>query len=287
MRARNDLRRQALPPDAGRARDGARHENRQGDLEDQVRRVQGRLQGRHRADDRERRARFGHGRRRQHDARFIEGYDPNTGKRLWRTWTIPAPGEKGSETWPNASKPDAWKYGGGATWQMPSYDPQLDLIYIGTGNAEPYNPSYRDGADSLYTASVLALRPKTGEMVWHYQYVPNDSYDYDATAESVLADIRVNGQMRKVLINAHKNGFLYVLDRTNGQLLAANPYVRSTGRRTSDMKTGRPVLTEYSGARDGGETVDVWPLRGTNATLAAFNPKTGFCTSTRGTCSAP
>src|SRR5450759_1891002 len=87
---------------------------------------------------------------------FIEGYDPETGKRLWRTYTIPAPGEPGSETWPHQTKPDAWKYGGGSTWQSASYDPQLDLIYIGTGNAEPYNPVYRDGADSLYTASILA-----------------------------------------------------------------------------------------------------------------------------------
>src|SRR5262249_3142122 len=89
---------------------------------------------------------------------FVDGYDPETGKQLWRRYTIPAPGEPGSETWPNATKPDAWKYGGGATWQSASYDPQLDLIFIGTGNAEPYNPTFRDGQDCLYTASILALR---------------------------------------------------------------------------------------------------------------------------------
>src|SRR5439155_1132669 len=148
---------------------------------------------------------------------FVEAYDPQTGKQLWRRYTIPAPGEPGSETWPNQTKPDAWKYGGGATWQYASYDPQLDLVYIGTGNAEPYNPTFRDGADCLYTASTLALRPKTGEMVWYYQSVPNDSFDFDATAESLLAELRVDGQARKVLINAHKNGFLYVLDRSNGK----------------------------------------------------------------------
>jgi len=207
---------------------------------------------------------------------FVDGYDPDTGKQLWRRWTIPAPGEPGSETWPHATKPDAWKYGGGATWQFASYDPQLDLVYIGTGNAEPYNPSYRDGADSLYTASILALRPKTGEMVWYYQYVPNDSFDYDANAESVLADIRVDGQMRKVLINAHKNGFLYVLDRTNGKLIAANPYVKVNWATHIDMKTGRPVLTDILARAMAGETVDVWPARGTNASLIAFNPKTGL-----------
>lgn len=204
---------------------------------------------------------------------FVEGYDPDTGKQLWRRWTIPAPGEPGSETWPHATKPDAWKYGGGATWQFASYDPELDLVYIGTGNAEPYNPSYRDGADSLYTASILALRPKTGEMVWYYQYVPNDSFDYDANAESVLADIRVDGKMRNVLINAHKNGFLYVLDRTNGQLIAANPYVKVNWATHIDMKTGRPVLTDLLARAMAGETVPVWPARGTNATLIAFNPK--------------
>ena len=207
---------------------------------------------------------------------FVDGYDPETGKRLWRTYTVPAPGEKGSETWPNASKPDAYKYGGGATWQYANYDPQLDLIYLGTGNAEPYNPSYREGADSLYTASVIALRPKTGEMVWHYQYVPNDSYDYDATAESILADITVEGKPRKVLINPHKNGFLYVIDRTNGQLIAANPFTKVTWATHIDMKTGRPVLTDVLERAMKGEQVTFFPSRGTNATLGAFNPKTGL-----------
>ena len=207
---------------------------------------------------------------------FVDGYDPDTGKRLWRTYTVPAPGEKGSETWPNATKPDAWKYGGGATWQYASYDPQLDLLYIGTGNAEPYNPAYREGQDSLYTASVIALRPKTGEMVWHYQYVPNDSYDYDANAESVLADINIEGRPRKVLINAHKNGFLYVLDRTDGKLIAANPFTKVTWATHVDLKTGRPVLTDVLQRAMAGEEVVFYPSRGTNASLAAFHPRTGL-----------
>jgi alcohol dehydrogenase (cytochrome c) len=207
---------------------------------------------------------------------FVEGYDPDTGKRLWRTWTVPAPGEKGSETWPNATKPDAWKYGGGATWQYANYDPQLDLIYIGTGNAEPYNPSYREGQDSLYTASLLAIRPKTGELVWHYQYVPNDSYDYDSTAESILADVAIDGQPRMVLINAHKNGFLYVIDRTNGKLIAANPFTKVTWASHIDLNTGRPVLTDTLQRAMAGEQVVFYPSRGTNATLPAYNPKTGL-----------
>jgi alcohol dehydrogenase (cytochrome c) len=204
---------------------------------------------------------------------FLEGYDPETGKRLWRTYTIPEPGQPGSETWPHKTKPDAWKYGGGATWQAPSYDPQLDLLYIGTGNAEPYNPKYRDGHDSLYTASTLAIRPKTGEMVWYYQSVPNDSFDFDATAEHLIADLRVNGEMRKVLINAHKNGFLYVLDRTNGKVIAANPFVKVNWAEKIDLQTGKPVLTDLLDRAIKGEQVNVFPSRGTNATLIAFNPK--------------
>jgi alcohol dehydrogenase (cytochrome c) len=207
---------------------------------------------------------------------FLDGYDPETGKRLWRTYTIPAPGEKGSETWPNRELPDAWKFGGAATWQVGSYDPQLDLYFIGTGNAEPYNPTYRKSMDSLYCASILAIRPKTGEMVWYYQTVPNDSFDFDATAESLIADLRVDGQVRKVLINAHKNGFLYVIDRANGKPIAVNPFVKVNWASHVDLKTGRPVLTDLLERAMKGETVNVFPSRGTNASLIAFNPKTGL-----------
>jgi alcohol dehydrogenase (cytochrome c) len=206
---------------------------------------------------------------------FLDGWDPDTGQHLWRRYTIPAPGEPGSETWPK-DIPDAWKYGGGATWQNGSYDPELDLVYWGTGNAEPYNPHYRGGMDSLYTASVLAIRPKTGEMVWHYQYVPNESYDLDGSAEPVLADLTINGQARKVLMSAQKNGFLYVLDRTNGQLIAAHPYVKVNWAKNIDLETGRPVLTDVYDRAVKGEEVEVWPSRGTNASLMAFNPKTGL-----------
>ncbi|HTD91991.1 MAG TPA: PQQ-dependent dehydrogenase, methanol/ethanol family, partial [Burkholderiales bacterium] len=207
---------------------------------------------------------------------FVDGYDPQTGKRLWRTWVIPEPGQKGSETWPNKDMPEAWKYGGGATWQPGSYDPQLDLFYIGTGNAEPYNPKYRAGMDSLYAACLLAIRPKTGELVWHYQFTPNDSFDFDGTAESILADVQVAGKPRKVLFNVNKNGFVYVLDRANGQLLAAHPFVAQNWAKYIDLKTGRPVLTDLLDRALKGETVDLSPARATNATLSAYNPKTGL-----------
>src|SRR6059036_1378950 len=121
---------------------------------------------------------------------FLDGWDPETGKKLWRRYTIPAPGEPGSETWPQN---DAWKTGGGPTWRSGSYDPQLDLVYWGTGNAEPYDPRPRGERDSLYTSSVLAIRPKTGEIVCYYQYTPNDIYDTDGADENVLADLQVGG----------------------------------------------------------------------------------------------
>jgi len=207
---------------------------------------------------------------------FVDGYDPDTGKQLWRRWTIPAPGEPGSETWPNKELPDAWKYGGGATWQPGSYDPQLDLFFIGTGNAEPYNPKYRAGMDSLYAASVLAIRPKTGELVWYYQFLPNDSFDFDGTAENIVADIQAEGKPRKVLLNVNKNGFVYVIDRTNGTLIAAHPFVNQNWAKYIDLKTGRPVLTDLLDRAIKGDTIDLAPRLATNATLSAYNPKTGL-----------
>lgn len=207
---------------------------------------------------------------------FIDGYDPETGKQLWRRWTVPAPGEPGSETWPNKDAPDAWKYGGGATWQPVTYDPEMDLVFVGTGNAEPYNPKYRMGMDSLFTASVIAIKPKTGEMVWYYQFLPNDSFDFDATAENIVADIPVEGKLRKVLINVNKNGFVYVLDRTNGKPIAAHPFTNQNWAKHIDLKTGRPVLTDLLDRAIKGETIDLNPRLGTNSSLSAFNAKTGM-----------
>jgi len=207
---------------------------------------------------------------------FIDGYDPETGKQLWRRWTIPAPGEPGSETWPNKELPDAWKYGGGTTWQPVTYDPELDLVFVGTGNAEPYNPKYRASMDSLFAASVIAIRPKTGEMVWYYQFLPNDSFDFDATAENIVADIQVEGKPRKVLINVNKNGFVYVLDRTNGKVIAAHPFTAQNWAKYIDLKTGKPVLTDLLDRAIKGETIDLNPRLGTNASLSAYNQRTGM-----------
>jgi alcohol dehydrogenase (cytochrome c) len=205
---------------------------------------------------------------------FLDGWDPDTGKKLWRRYTIPAPGEPGSETWPAGS--DAWQQGGGPTWRSGSYDPELDLVYWGVGNAEPYDPRPRGALDSLYTSSVLAIRPKTGEIVCHYQYTPNDIYDVDGTDELVLADLRVDGQMRKVMIQANKSGFLYVLDRTNCKLIAANPYVKVNWASRVDLESGRPVLTDLYKRFLAGEEVEIWPSRGTNAVPIAFDPASGL-----------
>jgi alcohol dehydrogenase (cytochrome c) len=205
---------------------------------------------------------------------FLDGWDPDTGKKLWRRYTIPAPGEPGSETWPQNS--DAWKQGGGPTWRSGSYDPQLDLVYWGTGTAEPYDPKPRAAMDSLYTSSVLAIRPKTGEIACYFQYTPNDVYDVDGTDENVLADMQIGGQTRKVMIQANKNGFMYVLDRTNCKPIAANPFVKVNWATKVDPATGRPVLTDVYKRFLAGEEVEIWPQRGTNAVPIAFNPNTGL-----------
>ena len=205
---------------------------------------------------------------------FLDGWDPNTGKKLWRRYTIPAPGEPGSETWPKNS--NAWSQGGGPTWRSGSYDPQLDLVYWGTGNAEPYDPRTRGNLDSLFTNSVLAIHPKTGEVTCYFQYTPNDVYDVDATDENVLADIQIEGRLRKVMIQTNKNGFLYVLDRTNCKLIAAHPYTKVNWATHIDLATGRPVLTDVQKRFLAGEEVQIWPQRGTNATPIAFDPNTGL-----------
>jgi len=204
---------------------------------------------------------------------FLDGWDPETGKKLWRRYTIPGPGEKGNDTWRQDN--DAYKRGGGTTWVTGSFDPELDLVYWSTGNAGPYTRKYR-GGDSLYTASVIAVRPKTGEIVWHYQFTPNDMYDYDGVNENVIADIDIDGKPRKVIMHADRNGFFYVIDRTNGQLIKGYPFGKVNWASHIDMKTGRPVETDIHKRMEAGEEVELWPFSGTkNWAPMAFNPKTG------------
>jgi alcohol dehydrogenase (cytochrome c) len=205
---------------------------------------------------------------------FLDAWDPQSGMHLWRRYTVAAPGEPGGQTWPAG---DAYLHGGGSTWITGSYDPDLDLVYWGTGNPGPWNPTERPG-DNLYTNSLLALRPKTGEIVWYYQFTPNDMFDYDACWEPILADIRVDGQQRKVVMQLNRNGFLYVLDRANGKLLSAKPFEKVNWATGIDMKTGRPVESEIAKKVRAGEQIELWPTqRGAkNWPHAAFNPETGL-----------
>ncbi len=185
---------------------------------------------------------------------YLEGFDAQTGKPLWRTYTIPAPGEPGSETWAGESM----KTGGGSTWITGSYDPDLDLVFWGTGNPAPWNPLGRKG-DNLYTNSILAIQPKTGNVVWWYQMTPNDPFDYDGVNELVQAELTIDGTPRKVVMQANRNGFLYVVERATGKLLAANKFVKVTWAERIDMTTGRPVWTEETKAALEGKKVQVWP----------------------------
>ncbi len=205
---------------------------------------------------------------------FLDGYDPETGKQLWRRHTIPAAGEPGSETWP---KGPAASRGGGSTWITGSYDPQLDLMYWGTGNAAPWNPTSRPG-DNLYTASVIAVRPTTGEIIWHYQLVPNEMFDLDANWEWIIADIPYLGATRKVIMHMSRGGFLYVVDRTNGRLIAAPTFEKVNWASHVDLTTGRPVESAVSKDFRAGKQIELWPGQwgAKNWAHAAFNPETGL-----------
>jgi alcohol dehydrogenase (cytochrome c) len=204
---------------------------------------------------------------------FIDGWDPETGKHLWRTYTIAGPDDPGAKSWPG----DTWQHGGGSTWITGSFDPDLHTVYWGTGNAGSWNPTTHPG-DNLYTCSVVALDPKTGQIKWHFQFSPNDPYDYDSVAEMVLADLNIGGKPTKVLMDANRNGFFYVLDRTNGKLIAANQYIGKQTWAKGIDETGRPIPSEISDKVRKGEAQEVWPgaMGGKNWSPVSFNPDTGL-----------
>jgi alcohol dehydrogenase (cytochrome c) len=190
---------------------------------------------------------------------FLNGWDLKTGVKKWHRWTTAGPGDKGADTW----KPGMYENGGGPTWLTGTYDPELDLVYWGTGNGGPWNPATR-GGDSLYICSVLAIRPSTGEIVWHYQFSPGDPYDYDGTNELVLAELPIGGKNTKTLMQANRNGFFYVLDRTNGKLLSASPFAKKINWATGvDMASGRPVDSPMTAAlrktEEQTDFIEVWP----------------------------
>ncbi|MBZ5700913.1 MAG: PQQ-dependent dehydrogenase, methanol/ethanol family [Acidobacteriia bacterium] len=182
---------------------------------------------------------------------YVSAYDAETGKLVWRFYTVPGDPskpfessilEKAAKTWSG----EWWKYGGGGTvWDSIVYDPDLDLLYIGVGNGSPWDRRVRSpqGGDNLFLASIVALKPDTGEYVWHYQESPGDSWDYTSSQQIIVADIPIGGQVRKVLLHAPKNGFFYVLDRKSGELISATPYTNINWATGVDMKTGRPIET--------------------------------------------
>jgi len=220
----------------------------------------------------------------EHDVRgYVSAYDARTGKMRWRTYMVPGNPAAGFEsdamrraaaTW----KGEWWKGGGGGTvWDAIVFDPDLQLVFVGTGNADPWYRDLRGGrADNLYGCSIVALRADTGEQVWHYQLVPGDQWDFDATQPLMLADLPIAGRQRKVVMQAAKNAFFYVLDRATGEFLSATPYAQMTWATGVDPKSGRPI--ESASAYDGMNAVLVAPGPGGahNWNPMAFHPGTNL-----------
>jgi quinohemoprotein ethanol dehydrogenase len=215
---------------------------------------------------------------------YITAYDADTGAQAWRFWIVPGNPADGfendamamaAETWTG----EWWKYGGGGNaWHGITYDPELDLLYFGTGNGSPWNQKIRspDGGDNLFLCSIVAVDPDTGEYRWHYQTVPGETWDYNSNMDIVLADLEIDGQVTKVLMHAPKNGFFYVIERQTGRLISAEPFAHVTWASRVDPETGRPV--ETPDARYADHREEIWP----SATGAhswhpmSFNPMTGL-----------
>ena len=212
---------------------------------------------------------------------YVTAYAADTGKFLWRFSVVPAPGQPGSETW---ADPRTIPFGGGGVWTEPSYDPETNLAYFGTGNpVNMFDPQGRPG-DNLYTSSIIALDVDTGQLRWYFQTIPNEAWDYDAVAITQLYDISVNGEMRKVISQTNRNGFHYILDRTNGQFIKAEPFTEVTGL---DAKTGKPIdydptktVQDYAGkaVRYGRKAIDVRPAHYGMPTLMpnTYDPSRGI-----------
>ena len=215
---------------------------------------------------------------------FITAYDAETGKQLWRFYTVPGDPSKpyeskaleaAAKTWSG----EWWKLGGGGNaWDGITYDPELNLLYIGIGQGGPWVQGFRSpkGMDNLYLCSIVALKPDTGELVWYFQTTPADTWDYDAVQSMTLADLKINGKVRKVIMQAPKNGFFYVLDRKTGEFISGAPYVKVTWATGLDPKTGRP--NEAPGMRYENKEVEVapGPAGGHAWQGMSYNPNTGL-----------
>lgn len=216
---------------------------------------------------------------------YVSAYDTNDGKLAWRWYAVPGDPSKpfedpsqeaAAKTWDPSA--EWWKAGGGGTiWDAMAYDPELNLLYVGTGNGSPWNRHLRSpaGGDNLYLASIVALDPDTGEYKWHYQNTPGDTWDYTSTQHIILADLELDGEVRQVLMQAPKNGFFYVIDRTNGEFISAEPFVKATWATGYD-ENGRPI--EAEGARSKTEPWETIPSAygAHNWHPMSFNPETGL-----------
>ncbi|MFV0477714.1 MAG: PQQ-dependent dehydrogenase, methanol/ethanol family [Parahaliea sp.] len=215
---------------------------------------------------------------------YVTAYDINTGKQIWRFYTIPGNPQEGFEspelemaakTWNGKW----WQWGGGGTvWDSMVYDQETDLLYLGVGNGSPWNQKIRspEGGDNLFLASIVAVRGKTGEYVWHYQTTPGDTWDYTATQHMILADLELDGKQRKVIMQAPKNGFFYVIDRLTGELLSANAYTKTTWASGIDMQTGRPIETPNARLFDGENVTQPSNAGGHNWHPMSYNAQTGL-----------
>jgi alcohol dehydrogenase (cytochrome c) len=219
---------------------------------------------------------------------FVEATDLNTGKALWRTYTIPGAGEPGNETWKDGK--DRWKHGGGSVWETATYDPESDTFYQGVGNAGPdWDAEYRPG-DNKWAASVIAMGPNDGKIKWGFQYTPNDPYDFDEISEHPIINAKVNGEDRKLVVHAARNGFFYALDRANGSFIAGKQYVDQLNWTPGlDPKTGRPLNYDPAGgfqvynvgshgtrAQPNGNKLCPAHFGGKNWEPTAYSPETGL-----------
>jgi acido-empty-quinoprotein group A len=203
---------------------------------------------------------------------FLEARDPETGQVQWHWNTEPKPGEPGSETWPNA---DSMSHGGGMTWIPGTYDPELNLIYWGIGNPNPVHAGQGRKGDDLYTCSIVALNPDTGKLVWHYQVSPHDTHDYDAVQTPVLIDGEIDGKPRKLLAQASRNGYFFVLDRTNGEHIVTEPFIHLTWSK-GVKANGQPIPDPAMEPQADGALVAPASDGATNWPPPSFDPQTGL-----------
>jgi PQQ-dependent dehydrogenase, methanol/ethanol family len=202
---------------------------------------------------------------------FLASFDAATGKKRWHLWTIPGPGEFGNDTWAG----DSYLHGGGTTWMPGTYDPVLDTLYWATSNAAPDFVGDSRSGDNLYTASLLALNPDTGALKWYFQFTPHDLYDYAATETPILVDTAYNGTIRHLILQANRNGFFYVLDRSNGKFLRATPFVQKLNWATGVDASGRPIRTGRIPTPEG--TFICPGINGaTNWLSPSYSPNTGL-----------